>query len=79
MNKYIKFDIENAKSYMKVALMNSMNDIDIGNETSIDLGRNISWNLRRFMKNLKCKLLLISNLQIKKIWIKAFIYKESII
>ena len=45
MNKYIKFDIENAKTYMKLALMNSMNNIDIGNETSIDLGRNISWNL----------------------------------
>lgn len=45
MNKYIKFDIENAKAYMKLALMNSMNNIDIGDETSIDLGRNISWNL----------------------------------
>lgn len=45
MNKYIKTDIENAFIYMKAAIMNALNDIDIGEEKEIDLGPNISWNV----------------------------------
>ena len=45
MNKYIKTDIKNAEVYMKSALMNVLHDIDSGEETEINLGQNISWNL----------------------------------
>lgn len=45
MNKYIKTDIESAVIQMKAALMNALYDIDSGEETEIDLGDNISWNL----------------------------------
>lgn len=45
MNKYIKTDIKNAERYMKSALMNALHDIDSGEETEINLGQNISWNL----------------------------------
>lgn len=45
MNKYIKSDILNAEKYMKSAIMNSLHDIDSGEEDEIDLGPNLSWNL----------------------------------
>ena len=45
MNKYIKTDIENAVVQMKAAIMNTLYDIDTGEEEEIDLGPNISWNL----------------------------------
>lgn len=45
MNKYIKLDIYNSENYMKVAIMNALHDIDSGEETKIDLGPNISYNL----------------------------------
>lgn len=45
MNKYIKTNLEQAISYMKIAIINALNDIDTGEEEEIDLGQNISWNL----------------------------------
>lgn len=45
MNKYIKTDLEQAVSYMKTAIMNTLHDIDSGEEEEIDLGPNLSWNL----------------------------------
>lgn len=45
MNKYIKTDIEQAITLMKVAIMNALHDIESGEETTINLGPNISWNL----------------------------------
>lgn len=45
MNKYIKTDLEQATSYMRIAILNALHDIDSGEEIEIDLGPNISWNL----------------------------------
>ena len=45
MNKFIKSDIANATGYMRAAIMESLYEIDSGQEEEIDLGSNISWNL----------------------------------
>lgn len=42
MNKYIKSDLEDSINLMKAAIMNTLFDIDSGEETHIDLGKYIS-------------------------------------
>ena len=43
--KYIKLDIENGISYMKVGLMNALNQIYIGEEQYIELEKHIPFSL----------------------------------
>lgn len=45
MNKYIKTDLDNARKYMKVAIMNTLHDLNSGEEGTINLGPYISWGL----------------------------------
>ena len=42
MNKYIRTDLQDATTNMKVAIMNALNDINKGEETYINLGKYIS-------------------------------------
>lgn len=42
MNKYIKSDLQDSIKLMRVAIMNSLRDIEIGEETEINLGPYIS-------------------------------------
>ena len=45
MNKFIKNDLRDATSLMKAAIMNTLHDIDSGEETYINLGPNLSNNI----------------------------------
>ena len=45
MNKYIKSDIEQGLKYLKVGIMNALNDIESGKEKIIILGDYIPFSL----------------------------------
>lgn len=45
MNKYIKSDIEQAMSFLTVAINNALNDIETGEETNIRLGNHVPFSL----------------------------------
>ena len=45
MNKYIESDIEQGLKYLKVGIMNALNDIESGKEKIIILGNHIPFSL----------------------------------
>jgi len=45
MNKFIKHDIENALSLMKVAINNALADVESGEESYIELGKHVPVSL----------------------------------
>ena len=45
MNKYIKSDIEQGLKYLKVGIMNALNDIESGEEKTIVLGNYVPFSL----------------------------------
>ena len=47
MNKFIKHDIENAISLLKIAINNALSDIESGEEDEINLGDYVPFSLVR--------------------------------
>ncbi len=45
MNKYIKTDIENGYTYLKIGVTNALSDIDNGEEKKIEFGHSIPLSL----------------------------------
>ena len=45
MNKYIKTDIENGYTYLKIGVKNALNDIDNGKEKEIEFGHPVPLSL----------------------------------
>ena len=45
MNSFIKFDLQNAEILLSMAVMNALNDLETGSESTIHLGKIVKYSI----------------------------------